>query len=218
MPALQRTGGHGSFRLGLTGGEPLMRRDLFDVIDAAHDYGLHPCLTTNGLLIDEHVARQLGRRRPLRLSVSLEGAMASTNDAVRGTGTFDRVLANVGILGRHAPFSLAMTVMRTNLDEIEDFAALAREVGAEAAVFRPLYPVGRARQHIESMTTWRQYAEAIDRLAGSLPADACMHSVGPAGSRGGPPAARRRSAAAARAKPLPAFPPMATSARAVSRL
>ena len=46
----------GSFRLGLTGGEPLMRRDLFDVIDAAHDYGLHPCLTTNGLLIDEHVA------------------------------------------------------------------------------------------------------------------------------------------------------------------
>ena len=82
----------GCFRLGLTGGEPLMRRDLFDILDAAADHGLHPCLTTNGLLITEEIARQFGRRRLVWLNVSLDGATAATNDRIRGAGTFDRVL------------------------------------------------------------------------------------------------------------------------------
>ena len=41
----------GSFRLGLTGGEPLLRPDVLDVLDLATGAGLHPCLTTNALLI-----------------------------------------------------------------------------------------------------------------------------------------------------------------------
>ena len=47
--------GIGSFRLGLTGGEPTLRRDLFDVIDLATGHGLHPCVTTNGLSITEAI-------------------------------------------------------------------------------------------------------------------------------------------------------------------
>ena len=52
----------GSFRLGLTGGEPLLRKDIFDILDAATGRGLHPCLTTNALLITEGIARELGQR------------------------------------------------------------------------------------------------------------------------------------------------------------
>jgi len=63
----------GSFRLGLTGGEPLLRRDLFDVIDLATNHGLCPCITTNGLLIDAEVARGFGERNPVWINVSLEG-------------------------------------------------------------------------------------------------------------------------------------------------
>ncbi len=77
----------GSFRLGLTGGEPLLRPDLFDIIDAATSYGLQPCITTNGLLITKEVAREFGRRELVWLNVSLEGATAETNDLVRGKGT-----------------------------------------------------------------------------------------------------------------------------------
>ena len=74
----------GSYRIGLTGGEVLMRPDLFDIVDAALDRGLHPCLTTNGLLIDERIARELGRRPFVWLNVSLEGATAERNDASGG--------------------------------------------------------------------------------------------------------------------------------------
>jgi MoaA/NifB/PqqE/SkfB family radical SAM enzyme len=54
----------GSFRLALTGGEPLLRKDVFDILDAATGHGLHPRLTTNGLLVDDHLAREIGKRHP----------------------------------------------------------------------------------------------------------------------------------------------------------
>jgi mycofactocin biosynthetic radical S-adenosylmethionine protein MftC len=148
----------GSFRLGLTGGEPLMRRDLFDIVDAAGARGLHPCLTTNGLLVTEEIARQFGRRELVWLNVSLDGATAATNDRIRGAGTFARVLDRLRVLGRHARFTLAFTITRDSAEEIEACARLAREVGAHAAVFRPLYPVGVARRHPELMPTYDQYA------------------------------------------------------------
>lgn len=156
----------GTFRLGLTGGEPLLRKDLFEVIDLAVSHGLHPCLTTNGLLITEEIARQFGRRDLVWLNVSLEGATAEVNDPIRGAGTFYRVMERLKLLRQHARFTLAVTIMRPNLHEIEACAELAYEVGAQTAVFRPLYPVGTAREHLELMPTFAEYNDALSRLAG----------------------------------------------------
>ncbi len=171
-PELDRVFGElaalGSFRLGLTGGEPLLRKDLLDVLDAATARGLHPCLTTNGLLLDEHLARELGKRELVWLNVSLEGARAETNDAVRGGGTFDAVIAKLRALGRHLRFTLAFTITSRSAAEVEACAALAREVGAHTAVFRPVYPVGVARAHPELAPTFAEYTGALARLAAPL--------------------------------------------------
>ncbi|HYT91119.1 MAG TPA: radical SAM protein [Gemmataceae bacterium] len=158
--------GLGSFRLGLTGGEPLLRKDLFDVLDVATGHGLHPCLTTNGLLITEEIARRLGERRLVWLNVSLEGPSAETNDAVRGSGTFDAVVEKLKFLGRHARFTLAFTITRLNAHLVKECADLAYRVGAHTAVFRPLYPVGVALDHLDLMPTFSQYTGALRDLAG----------------------------------------------------
>ena len=158
--------GMGAFRLGLTGGEPLLRRDIFDVIDLAIDHGLHPCVTTNGLLMTKQIAREFGKRELVWLNVSLEGATAETNDPVRGGGTFARVMERLPLLAEHSRFTLAFTIMRTNLGEIEQCAELAHHVGALTAVFRPLYPVGTARQNLDLMPTFREYNAALNKLAG----------------------------------------------------
>jgi radical SAM protein with 4Fe4S-binding SPASM domain len=155
----------GSFRLGLTGGEPLLRKDLFDILDAATERGLHPCLTTNGLLLTDDIARELGRRRFIWLNVSLEGPDAATNDCVRGAGTFDVVLKKLAILRRHARFTLAFTILRTNAHLVQQCAELAYRVGAHTAVFRPLYPVGVALDHLDLMPTFGQYTRALNELA-----------------------------------------------------
>jgi len=155
----------GSFRLGLTGGEPLLRHDLLDVIDAATRQGLHPCLTTNGLLLDERWARAFTERDLVWLNVSLDGATRETNDAVRGTGTFDAVVARLRGLKTHLRFTLAFTVMRHNAEETEAFAELGRELGAHTVVFRPLYPAGAARHRPELMPDFGQYSDALVALS-----------------------------------------------------
>jgi mycofactocin biosynthetic radical S-adenosylmethionine protein MftC len=154
----------GTFRIGLTGGEPLLRKDLFEIIDLALSHGLCPCVTTNGLLITEDIARQFGKRELVWLNVSLEGATAATNDAIRGSGTFERVIDQLKILRKHCRFTLAFTIMSTNLHEVQACARLAEEMGAGTAVFRPLYPVGIARHHLDLMPTFQQYSDALLEL------------------------------------------------------
>jgi len=182
----------GSLRLGVTGGEPLLRPDLLELLDAALAAGLHPCVTTNGLLVDDRVARELGRRDLVWLNVSLDGATAATNDAVRGAGTFERVLERLEILRRHARFSLAFTLTAANAGEARDCARLARDVGAEAAVFRPLYPVGAALEHPELATDFETYSRAVRGLGDlATEADACLFATDPFGPHSrGPSAAR----------------------------
>jgi MoaA/NifB/PqqE/SkfB family radical SAM enzyme len=154
----------GSFRLGLTGGEPLLRKDLFDVLDAATERGLHPCLTTNGLLITEDVARRFGARELVWLNVSLDGPSPEVNDPVRGAGTFDAVLDRLRVLRRHARFTLAFTVLSSNAHLARQGAELAYRVGAHTAVFRPLYPVGTALHHLDLMPSFAQYTSALRDL------------------------------------------------------
>jgi MoaA/NifB/PqqE/SkfB family radical SAM enzyme len=158
----------GSFRLGLTGGEPLLRHDLLQIVDAAVEHGLHPCLTTNGLLITEQIAEDFGKREFVWLNVSLDGASAASNDRIRGVGTFDRVMRNLSVLRRHARFTLAFTIMSSNNHEVQECAALAQRVGADAAVFRPMYPVGIGKDNMELMPTFAQYTDALQTLVGDL--------------------------------------------------
>lgn len=154
----------GSFRLGLTGGEPLLRKDIFDILDLATHHGLHPCLTTNALLLNETIAKKLGERPLVWLNVSLDGASAETNDAVRGAGTFQRVLDKVSLLREHARFSLAFTVMKHNAHETKAFAEFAARAGAHTAVFRPLYPVGTAETNENLWPSFDDYERALDSI------------------------------------------------------
>jgi len=171
----------GAFRLGLTGGEPLLRKDLFDILDAATERGLHPCLTTNALLVTRDIARQFGSRRLVWLNVSLEGPSPETNDLVRGLGTFDQVVKNLELLAEHARFTLAFTIMRTNAHLVRQCAELAYRVGAHTAVFRPLYPAGSALQHLELMPTFSQYQQAMSDLATMEIAQTDLHGLDPFG-------------------------------------
>ncbi|MEN0066533.1 MAG: radical SAM protein [Myxococcota bacterium] len=169
----------GSFRLGLTGGEPLLRRDLLEIVDAATAQGLHPCLTTHGLHLDEHWAKELGRRDLMWLNVSLDGASAATHDRIRGPGTFDRAIEKIRLLSRHARFTLAFTITTPLASEVEACAKLAKALGAHTAVFRPLYPVGTAMAHLDLMPSYDAYADALDRLAMWHPESSDLHAIDP---------------------------------------
>jgi MoaA/NifB/PqqE/SkfB family radical SAM enzyme len=157
----------GATRLSLTGGEPLLRRDLYEIVDDAAQAGLFVTLTTSGVTIDDDHARALAARlhdgRLGWLSVSLEGPDAARNDVVRGAGVFDAVVARLAHLRAYdAPFAVAFTVRPALVPHVVACAHLARAVGASGAVFRPLYPTGIAAR---DPSLWPSRADWLQALA-----------------------------------------------------
>ena len=80
----------------LTGGEPLMRSDIWEIIDYAHEKGLHPVIGTNGTLVTDEVAAKIAEHGIPRVSVSLDFPTAEGQDAFRGKeGAFEETIEGV---------------------------------------------------------------------------------------------------------------------------
>lgn len=81
----------GGKSIGFTGGEPLLREDIFDMIRYAKSLGFITSLVTNGMLVDENMALKLKNAGIDKIQISLDSAQKNKNDAIRGDGVFDQV-------------------------------------------------------------------------------------------------------------------------------
>jgi mycofactocin radical SAM maturase len=132
------------FYVNIGGGEPMIRRDFFDIVGHAVDNGVGVKFSTNGAFIDSRAARRLASMDYLDIQVSLDGTDAATNDAVRGAGSYDtamRAMRNLSDAG-FGPFKISVVVTRHNVDQLDGFKALADSFGAQLRVTR-LRPAGR---------------------------------------------------------------------------
>lgn len=128
----------------LTGGEPLLRPDLFDIAARCRGLFSRVALATNGTLVDDAAARRIAGAGIRRVSVSLDGAAAATHDAFRGQpGSFAAALRGMEAL-RRAGVSLQInvTVTRHNDAELPELLAFALGFGADAFHVFMLVPVG----------------------------------------------------------------------------
>jgi heme b synthase len=128
----------------LSGGEPLMRPDIFDIARYAVGRGLRVALATNGTLIDDGTAGRIVDAGIRRVAVSLDGADAATHDAFRALpGSFDQAVRGIQRLRlRGMSVQINTTVARHNIDELPDVLELARSLGADALHIFLLVPVG----------------------------------------------------------------------------
>ena len=123
-----------------------MRDDLLDLLEYSHQKGLVTCVSTNGMLIDDNLARRLAKLKMLYLQVSLDGATAEVNDRIRGPGSYLRILGAVAALTRNqVPFSLNTVLTRLNYAQLDDLRKLARDYGADLRVSR-FRPSGRGKK------------------------------------------------------------------------
>lgn len=127
----------------LSGGEPLFRPDIFEIARYASDAGLIVALATNGVLIDAKVAQRIKESGVRRVSISCDGADASTHDIFRGQGAFDLSLAGMRYLSEvGVPYQINTTVARHNVHQMSETLALAKGVHAQALHLFLLVPVG----------------------------------------------------------------------------
>lgn len=151
----------------LTGGEPLYRADLFAIARHAVSKGLRIALATNGTLIDGEMARTIRQAGFSRVSISIDGADASSHDGFRGIpGSFDRALEGARLLrAEGVEFQFNTTITRRNVDEIEGVMRLAEERGAKALHVFMLVPVGCGVEIAESdMLSREKYEEVLTWL------------------------------------------------------
>lgn len=147
-----------------SGGEPLMRPDVFDLAIRARDRGLMTALASNGTMIDEPMAERIAAAGFHRVSISLDGADAATHDAFRKLpGSFDQAMSGLGHLrDADVPTQVNCTIARHNANQIADVMGLAEQVGAVAAHFFLLVPVGCGEEIAEDQMLSGQETE--DRL------------------------------------------------------
>jgi mycofactocin biosynthetic radical S-adenosylmethionine protein MftC len=132
------------FYINIGGGEPMIRRDFFELVDYSIAQGIGVKFSTNGAYIDAANARRLAAMDYLDIQISLDGIDAVTNDAVRGSGSYAiarQAMDNLAAAG-FGPFKISVVVTRHNVSQLDDFKALADSYGAQLRVTR-LRPSGR---------------------------------------------------------------------------
>ena len=131
----------------LTGGEPLLRNDIFDIIEYGSSKGLRLVMAINGTLLTEKNAQRIKNGGIKRVSLSLDGKDSRTHDAFRGViGSFNSVMRAADILnGVDLPFQINTTVTRLNVDDLLDIYSLVKSIGAAAWHVFLLVPVGRGK-------------------------------------------------------------------------
>ena len=150
----------------LTGGEPLMRPDLFDIIEYGQEKGLRMVIAVNGTFLDESTAERLKASGIKRVSLSVDGKDRQSHDSFRGvSGSFEAVTHAADILLKTGlPFQVNTTVTALNVNEIDEIYSLARSIGAVAWHVFLLVPVGRGRELKGKELSAADYEDVLHHL------------------------------------------------------
>jgi radical SAM protein with 4Fe4S-binding SPASM domain len=148
-----------------SGGEPLMRPDLFELAAEASGVGLPIALATNGTIMDERIARRVVDVGFRRVSISFDGPDAGTHDKFRGIdGAFDSSIRGFREL-RKAGMSMQIntTVTQHNYAKLDAMYQLALDLGADALHIFMLVPVGCGMELSENiMLSEVEYEKALN--------------------------------------------------------
>jgi heme b synthase len=148
----------------LTGGEPLLRPDIFDVAAYGSRLGLRMVMAPNGTLITDEIAQKLATVGIKRLSISLDGARAETHDEFRKVpGAFAGALRGIERIKRAGlAFQVNTTVTQLNLSQIPTIQQLAVELGAVAHHIFLLVPTGRGKYIVDQAIDADTYERTLN--------------------------------------------------------
>ena len=168
----------------LTGGEPLLRPDIFDLARYGSNKDFRMVMATNGTLITEEIAKEMKASRIQRISISLDGPNAETHDAFRKVkGAFEDSLRGIDLAKKEGlEFQINTTITRANFHLIADILRLAVDLGAVAHHIFLLVPTGRGKelknQEISALDyekTLHWFYEQRDRVPLQLKATCAPH-------------------------------------------
>ena len=148
----------------LTGGEPLLREDIFDIARYGTNKGLRMVMAPNGTLVTAPIAKKLVDAGIQRISISLDGATKEVHDRFRGVdGAYDGALNGIReAKAAGLEFQINTTITKANLEEIPKILHLAEEMGAAAHHIFLLVPTGRGKYIVDQAIDAAEYEKTLN--------------------------------------------------------
>ena len=147
----------------LTGGEPLLRQDIFHLAQYGTHLGLRMVMATNGTLLTPGIIERIKASGIKRLSISLDGPDEDQHDQFRKMpGAFRGAMAGIRLLKKaDIDFQINTTVTRHNIRHVNDILDMAVRLGAAAHHLFLLVPTGRAKEMVNQEIDALEYEELL---------------------------------------------------------
>ncbi len=152
--------------LAFSGGEPLMRKDIFKLAKITADHGIFAAMATNGTLMTEAVADKLKDSGVEYLQISLDGASPDTHDTFRGVpGSFQRTLQGVkNAVSRDFFVNISTTVTKLNYQEVPKILDLCEALQVDWFMFYNFIPTGRGHEILDLDLSPREREDLLKTL------------------------------------------------------
>jgi len=148
----------------LSGGEPLLRKDVFEIAEYGTGKGLRMCLATNGTLVTDEICGKIRDSGIRMVSLSLDGSVESVHDDFRsqkgafaGTINAARLFKKYGI-----EFLINSSFTKRNQEEIPKIYKLAKELGATAWYLFMIVPTGRGEEIMNELISEEDYEKILE--------------------------------------------------------
>lgn len=148
----------------LSGGEPLLRPDVFDIASYGTQKGLRMCLATNGTLVTAETCRGIKESGIKMVSMSIDGSNAATHDNFRNQeGAFEGTMNAVRLFNEQKiPFLINSSFTMRNREEIPDIYRMVKKLGAAAWYMFMIVPTGRGEDVMDELIPTEVYDEILE--------------------------------------------------------
>ena len=148
----------------LSGGEPLLREDIFELAEHGTELGLRICMATNGTLVTDDICQKMKQADIRMVSLSLDGSSSQGHDDFRqAPGAFDGVIRAAEIFRRNGQkFLINSSFTRRNQNDIAATFKLAKSLGATAWYMFMMVPTGRGQEILSELISKEDYEEILD--------------------------------------------------------
>ncbi len=156
-------------RIALTGGEPLLKKELFPLLDYLQESEQikNISILSNGTLLNKEIAEQLHSIKKLHfVQISLDGACAEINDVIRGKGSFHKALKAIRLLNQNGiPVRLMFTIHKGNVNEISPLIDLAISEDIDGLTFERFVPCGNGKGMKDMILSPGELRDAYQRIS-----------------------------------------------------
>jgi MoaA/NifB/PqqE/SkfB family radical SAM enzyme len=148
----------GVFKVGLGGGEPLIRRDCMLILEKLGEAHVDTNVTTNGWFLDEAITRRFLDIKLGTLYVSLDNVVAEEHDAFRRKpGSFDRAVQGISTaVGAGLNVKLSTVIVLTNVNRVREFVEFGERMGVAGVEFKRFRPAGNGVARIDDYSLLRE--------------------------------------------------------------